>query len=404
MGLAEGFASGFSLVDAALQRRQANETAAQRLEQDRADHAEEMQYKSRDMALKESAGLADAQYKQGMSNYYSGLSDNMTTDNKLARETFEESKRHSAAQDKIGLLNAGTGAAQAQSAIDEHKVDIETKRFELEAAKQAKAKAEALQRIQTNIVAKSDGTGQVHIPAGEQGEKFFEDFKLGTGNDIVDIAGNFPQYKQAVEIAKVAVTNPQAFANNKQPIIDALNVLEKNDINKGLGKQSDGTYVSAKEVSNILYHEPQQGYPQGFYSFSVKSFGTDKDGNYMERDGDPVTQYRSSSPYDNNVRIVTPEQLTRRVIGHEAITHMIESSPEISNHLTSIYSERTKDKKVSKEYQLVNKTSHNTTTGITTEEPMGAFNKDDGSFTPYESKEEKRDDSLSQWGRVAPKK
>lgn len=88
----------------------------------------------------------------------------------------------------------------------------------------------------------------------------------------------------------------------------------------------------------------------------MKSIGTDGKGNYQERDGEPVTQYRSSSKYDQNVRRITPEQLTNRVVGQESILNFVENHPEMQQDIAKRYAANMpKDKKDDKYVDLTNK-------------------------------------------------
>lgn len=364
VGFADGFVNGFGMVDAALQRRRANEIEDRKMQQAASADAENRSFKERELGLQGEKYANEAQYNR---DHLAAVTANNNAENALRGTQIQGQIDARKSQDKFQndslkiqqqnqIRDDQIRASQEKRLADANQMEIETKKFELNAAKADAEKKSALLRISNHIFQKPDGSTGFTLQHGEDGAKQIKDLEVGTGANLEALVNNAPGYKQHVDTMKAALMNPQAFANNKKPVIDALNVLEKNDINQGLGKQEDGTFVQAKSISDILYHPAEEGYPEGYYSFQVKSIGTDANGDYQERDGEPVTQYRSSSQYDQNVRRITPEQLTNRVVGQESILNFVENHPEMQQDIAKRYAANMpKDKKDDKYVDLTNK-------------------------------------------------
>ncbi|MGZ4968046.1 MAG: hypothetical protein ACXV8O_01405 [Methylobacter sp.] len=385
MSLADGFAQGFGLVDAALQRRQANETMAQKVAQDQADHAEEMQYKNKELGLKSDELASNKGLKDAQSKYYAGLSDNMTTDNKLARDTFEENKRHNGVQEGIGISNANTDAKQTQAAIDEHKADVDTKKFELEKAKSDLQKQKDAQWLMGFSSKGQDGDVKLNIP-DDKLEEFDSRSRNVFGTGMSDVAAKLPERQQALTTIQQAVTHPERA--NKQQLLASMNLLDADTINKGIGKFDGpstsplyGGVVERKEITDILSHPADDISPVPYYTGVITQYGKNAKGQEVSDSG-PLTQFRSSNPNDKNVRVITEEDLVKHYAGHEALNAAMADNPAFKQRFASLYK---KDDKVNKEYQLVSKKTFDPATNLTTEEPTGAFNKDTGRLEPFNS-------------------
>jgi len=341
MSFSEGFTSGFNMVDSAMQRRNANGLAAQKLEQDNAVNAENRalklkelddrsadrqdmnQYRQDSLQVQRDQNTANAKHQDG------GLANqSKQIDNQAAYQ--EGSLKNQAANTAINQTQANTQGLQEVSAIAGHRADIATKKFALDKAKADFGKTQAQESIMQNVVTDADGTQSLRF----KGQKDFDNWKTATGVDMVEMAGNYDNSKASIQTMRNATSNPSAFASNKTPVIDALNVLEKADINQGLGKQTDGTDVASKTIDDAFYHEPEKDFPEGYFTFSVSSF--DKGGKKISS-GAPLTEWRSSDPLDNKVRRITLEDLTKRTIGNEAAMQLMEANPELKSHAMEIY-------------------------------------------------------------------
>jgi hypothetical protein len=269
-------------------------------------------------------------------------------------------------------------ASIEKRSVDVHDMEIAQKTFELEAAKKEKKKQEDLIDLSNSIGTNEDGTPSFHLKNGADGIKQINQFR-SSGIDLPEIARNMPAFAQHVENLKTALIDPSH--GNKQQSIAALNVIEKIDINQGLGKQEDGTTVTSKEISDVIQHQPEAGYPDGYYSFAIKSIGTDAQGNPQVREGDPMTQYRSSSPYDQNVQRVTPEQLTKRVATQENLINFVNSNPKLQQQILKLHHEAMpKDKDGTK--SVIYKDNYDSNTGVNTKTPDAVFDNKSGVFTP----------------------
>ena len=364
VGFADGFVNGFGMVDQALQRRRANEIENKKIEQDQANNLATLDFRNKELGLQGEKNSADAKYH---TDYISAITANNNAENALRgtqlQGQIDSRKSQDAFQDKSldfqqqnQVRDDNLRATQETRLGKEHDMEIEQKTFELDAAKKAKQKQEDLIELSNSIYTNADGSPAFHLKNGADGIKQINQFKT-SGINLFDIAGNTAAYTQHVENIKTGLMDPSH--GNKQQSIAALNVLEKIDINQGLGKQADGTTVTSKEISDVIQHPPEAGYPDGYYSFAIKSIGTDAQGNPQVRDGDPMTQYHSSSAYDQNVQRVTPEQLTKRIATQENLINFVNSNPKLQQQIIKLHDEAMPKEK--KDDKLVSLTSESET-------------------------------------------
>lgn len=361
VGFADGFVNGFGMVDQALQRRRANEIENKKIEQDQANNLATLDFRNKELGLQGEKNSADAKYH---TDYISAINANNVAENALRGKQLQgqidANISHDAYQNKAldyaqqNQVSGDTLRANQETRLGkEHDMEIEQKTFELNAAKQNKQRQEDLRDLSNSIGTNEDGTPSFHLKNGADGIKQINQFK-SSGIDLPEIARNMPAFAQHVENIKTALMDPSP--GTKQKAIAGLNVTEKIDINQGLGKQTDGTTVTSKEISDVIQHPPEAGYPDGYYSFAIKSIGTDAKGNPQVRDGDPMTQYHSSSPYDQNVQRVTPEQLTKRVATQENLINFVNSNPKLQQQIIKLHDEAMpKEKKDDKYVDLTNK-------------------------------------------------
>ena len=386
VGFADGFVNGFGMVDAALQRRRANEIENKKIEQDQANNLATLDFRNRELGLQGEKNSADAKYH---TDHLAAVTASNNAENALrktqiqgqidARESHDNFQNKSLNfQQQNQVRDDNLSANQEKRLADANRMEIEIKKLELNAVKEAKQKREDLIELSNSISTNADGSPAFHLKNGADGIKQINQFKT-SGIDLVTIAGNTPAYTQHVENLKTALMDPSH--GTKQQAIAALNVTEKIDINQGLGKQADGTTVTSKEISDVIKHPPEAGYPDGYYSFAIKSIGTDAKGNPQVRDGDPMTQYRSSSPYDQNVQRVTPEQLTKRVATQENLINFVNSNPQLQQQIIKLHHEAMpKEKDGTK--SVIYSDNYDSTTGVNTKTPDAVFDNKSGTLTP----------------------
>ena len=361
VGFADGFVNGFGMVDQALQRRRANEIENKKIEQDQANNLATLDFRNKELGLQGEKNSADAQYNTdrlasdtAKNNADTALKEQQLQgqiDSRKSQDSFQDKSLNFQQQNQVRDDNLR--ANQETRLGKEHDMEIEQKTFELNAVKKAKQKQEDLIDLSNSIGTNADGTPSFHLKNGADGIKQIKQFE-SSGINLPEIARNMSAYTQHVENIKTALMDPSP--GTKQKAIAGLNVTEKIDINQGLGKQTDGTTVTSKEISDVIQHPPEAGYPDGYYSFAIKSIGTDAQGNPQVRDGDPMTQYRSSSPYDQNVQRVTPEQLTKRVATQENLINFVNSNPQLQQQIIKLHHEAMpKEKKDDKYVDLTNK-------------------------------------------------
>jgi hypothetical protein len=94
-----------------------------------------------------------------------------------------------------------------------------------------------------------------------------------------------------------------------------------------------------------------------------------------------MTQYRSSSPYDQNVQRVTPEQLTKRVATQENLINFVNSNPKLQQQILKLHHEAMpKEKDGTK--SVIYKDNYDSNTGVNTKTPDAVFDNKSGVFTP----------------------
>ena len=397
VGFADGFVNGFGMVDQALQRRRANEIENKKIEQDQANNLATLDFRNKELGLQGEKNTNDANYNRDhlaltkSNNEASQLHDTNTLQASINQYLAQNKLTSQSNANQANYQNKALDYAQQNQVRDDdlsasierrsvavHDMEIEQKTLELEAAKKGKKKQEDLIDLSNSIYTNADGSPAFHLKNGADGIKQLKQFE-SSGINLVTIAANTHAYTQYVENIKTALMDPSP--GTKQKAIAGLNVTEKIDINQGLGKQADGTTVTSKEISDVIQHPPEAGYPDGYYSFAIKSIGTDAQGNPQVRDGDPMTQYRSSSAYDQNVQRVTPEQLTNRVATQENLINFVNSNPKLQQQIIKLHHEAMpKDKDGTK--SVIYRDNYDSNTGVNTKTPDSIFDNKAGTLTP----------------------
>lgn len=392
VGFADGFVNGFGMVDQALQRRRANEIENKKIEQDQANNLATLDFRNKELGLQGEKNSADAQYNTdrlasdtAKNNADTALKEQQLQgqiDSRKSQDSFQDKSLNFQQQNQVRDDNLR--ANQETRLGKEHDMEIEQKTFELNAVKKAKQKQEDLIDLSNSIGTNADGTPSFHLKNGADGIKQIKQFE-SSGINLPEIARNMSAYTQHVENIKTALMDPSP--GTKQKAIAGLNVTEKIDINQGLGKQTDGTTVTSKEISDVIQHPPEAGYPDGYYSFAIKSIGTDAQGNPQVRDGDPMTQYRSSSPYDQNVQRVTPEQLTKRIATQENLINFVNSNPKLQQQIIKLHHEA-----MPKEKDKESNWTSETATDAQGNTKLVPFNKKEGKYgTPSDEQQTAND-------------
>jgi hypothetical protein len=382
-GFSDGFAQGFGLVDAALQRRQANENYEQRMATEDARYQDEMarqqmldqrnedHYNNGLAAQQQAAKFEQEKYRHQLvkDDREFGLKEADQFSNNAYRQTQLEN------QGKQLDINA----MQARSSIAESQAQTERYRLETQYAKQQKAREDAQRYVQANIFTTDPNTGETSIRWNKGNE--LNDLAMiqqATGINVGKIAGDFNRFNQDLKHIKSALALPGYFQQNKAAVIKAFNDIEFDDINKGLGPydgdnpEFKGGEVVRKEVTDV-YPSPDN---KGFV-FNVRTIVRKNGKDYV--DEGPITQYRSSSPADDRIRVIGTDQIVRRVDGLDVLGIALATNPEWAREAANAYRQQTPMAKG--DYQPVIEENYNTETMANEKRYVGAFNKDTGEIT-----------------------
>lgn len=344
-GFSEGFAQGFGLVDAAMQRRQQNALAQQQAEQNDAYRQAVLNRQTgidqRDQTWHNEEQAAAAR-KEAFDREKFGhevFKDNKTLGLKESEQASEAAYRKNAAD--TALMNARTVQFNARANADEGQARADYQRLQMRNLQAQTDKQNALDRLKPflRVDQATGAVSPINVPA-ENLPGFINDARIGLGVDLGRWAKDFPKHQANVELLKSAVMQPQLFNANKQRVLDALNDLEAVDINKDYGNANAGQ----KRITDVLYHPPEQGYPEGFFTFEAEVNGMDAQGRPTVSRG-PVTEFRSSNPADQNVRRVTPSQLVRRVDGYDALGQLLVANPQALEQINNALATERKPEK-----------------------------------------------------------
>jgi hypothetical protein len=379
----EGFNSGFGLVDAALQRRRANDNYEQRMAtedaryQDGLNRQNILDQREQDRYNNELAANAEAVKFEQEKYRHQLVKDDREFGLKEADQFSNNAYRQAQLENQGKQLDIN--AMQARSAVAENQAQTERYRLETQYAKQQKAREDAQRYVRANIFVTNPNTGETSIRWNKGNE--LNDLAMiqqATGINVGKIAGDFNRFNQDLKHIKSALAVPGYFQQNKQAVIKAFNDIEFDDINKGLGPYDgdnpefkDGEVVR-KEVTDV-YPSPDN---KGFV-FNVRTIVRKNGKDYV--DEGPMTQYRSSSPADDRIRVVGTDQIVRRIDGLDVLGIALATNPEWTQAAANAYRQQTPGTKG--DYQPVIEENYNPETMANEKRYVGAFNKDTGEIT-----------------------
>jgi hypothetical protein len=381
-GFSDGFAQGFGLVDAALQRRRANDNYEQRMATDDAryqdelsrrqmlDQREQDRYNNELAAQQRSAQFEQEKYRHQL------VKDDREFGLKEADQFSNNAYRQAQLENQNKQL--GIQEMQARSAVNENLAQTEKVRLETQWAKEQKSRQDAMMRVQANLIRQDPNTGltSIHLTKGNELNDL-NDIQTALGVNVGRIAGDLQSFSRNVTNIKSAIADPRYFQQNKQAVLQSFNDLEATDINKGLGPYDGdnpdlkGGEVVKKEISDV-YPSPDG---KGFV-FNVRTI-VNKGGKEFVDEG-PMTQYRSSSPADNQIRVIGIPEIIRRIDGYDAIGQVLQANPDFAAAVTQVINKNSKEKG---DYQPVIEENYNPETMVSEKRVTGAFNKNTGEVT-----------------------
>lgn len=365
MGFAEGFASGFNTVDQALLRRQQmqqyqEDRDYQRQSQEQALarqgeldqraqtwHDDEMAYRSQGLAdarqarsdsldlQRESLGLQDATRKDNnrYRDHQTELEGRRLAISERAADASIDNQKN---DNRLRERELGLKERAANADIDGANLQNQIRQSEHQYKQNQIAKQEAAQRFMANNVIQDPDTGLYTIQLTHGNElNELEDLNKGFGINVQSMTKDLQGFKNKLNAVKSALVDPTYFAANKSAVLSALNEIEAEDINTGLGpyqgadKNLQGGNVIKKELSNIYPSPDNQG-----LVFEIQST--------IERDGKqfvtraPMTRLRSSDPGDNDVRVVPIASIVKRIDGFDALGKILEANPQAAAAINNI--------------------------------------------------------------------
>lgn len=339
-GFSQGFVSGFNLVDDAYQRRRRNDLDQQKIGLENAQHQDmldrqkmldqrDQDWHNQDLetaAHKEQFDREKYQNEIGLKNREFGLREaDMGNDQAYRQAQLENQSRQIDIQ-----------GMQAQSNIAQNQAQTERYRLETQFAREQKNREDAQRRVMTNLISQDQNTGLTTIrltKGNEQGD--LQDIQTAFGVNIGNISSDLQTFNNDLTHIKSAIADPRYFQQNKQAVISAFNNIESADINKGLGEydgdkpEFKGGKVISKEISDV-YPSPDGN---GFV-FNVKTI-IEKGGKQFVDEG-PMTQFRSSSPADDQLRVIGIDKIIQRIEGYDAISKVLESNPDFMRSVNNI--------------------------------------------------------------------
>jgi hypothetical protein len=379
----EGFTAGFDLVDDAMQRRRKNDLAEQQmgLENvrylDGLNRQQRIDQRDQDWHNQELEAAARKEQFDQEKFQHEVVKDNKT----LGLQEADTLNQNAYRQGMLGVsqMNADTSRIQAQAAATENQVQAERYRLETQWAKQQKAREDAQRYVQANIFTTDPNTGETTIRWNKGNE--LNDLAMiqqAAGVNVGKIAGDFNRFNQDLKHIKSALAAPGYFQQNKAAVIKAFNDIEFDDINKGLGPydgdnpEFKGGEVVRKEVTDV-YPSPDN---KGFV-FNVRTI-VRKNGKDYVAEG-PMTQYRSSSPADDQIRVVGTDQIVRRIDGLDVLGIALAANPEWTRAAANAYRQQTPGAKG--DYQPIVEENYNPETMVSEKRVTGSFNKNTGEIS-----------------------
>lgn len=348
-GFSEGFANGFGLVDAVLQRRERNETARQQADAEAAYKQAVLDRQTR-IDQRDQTWHEEDVKRQRQNDDFERLKFGHTVDVDNMKAGLENADFNSQFDYRnrmagVSEMNAETSRIQAQAAAAENQAQIEKMRLETQWAKEQKSRQDALMRVQANMIRQDPSTGltTIHLTKGNE-QNDLNDIQAALGVNVGKIAGDLQTFNTDLTHIKSALADPRYFQQNKQAVLKAFNDIDGADINQGVGDydgdkpEFKGGKVIRKEISDV-YPSPDG---KGFV-FNVKTT-IEKNGKEYSDEG-PMTQYRSSSPADNQIRVLGIPEIIQRIEGYDAVGQVLQANPDFIDTVNRVAGRSAKDGK-----------------------------------------------------------
>jgi hypothetical protein len=392
MSFAEGFAGGFGMVDAALNRR---ELMAQREREMATENARYTDNVTRDEKRYQEGKDRQGQLDKQNVDWHN---ESKARQDKLDEQAIANTNREYALKEqdmKNDAANRQASLSLQRAQVGLHAAQVnsqmETDRLQRQYMTEQKDREQATLRAQS-LFATDPTTGLTTLnltPGNELND--LKDIQTAYGVNVANVARDLPKMQQHVSTIKAALVNPALFQQNKGAVLQALNEIEGHDINKGLGAY-DGTnadlqggHVVKKEISDIFPSPDGRG-----FVFNVKTY-VEKDGKTYTDEG-PMTQYRSSNPADNQIRVIGAYQIIQRLDGYDALNKTLQANPQFVNAINSLTAKKGKGEKDHYEKVTSEKTGED---GMTKTKKTLLYNTDKGTVIDPEAKLSDQNDAAT---------
>jgi hypothetical protein len=402
-GFADGFATGYGLVDRTLTERESAELRRQQLDQqDRQSHdalarqinsdaVQNTQFDKR-IGLDQSRNESQEKYQQGSLD--------------LQRQQHEN--QNNQFDKRIGLDNRKLGIEEniANAVITDKQTDNEreNKKLGLEELKTKsvartndytqKREQAKFEQEQRQIAAKNGlkflnnfydpNTGAFNPPTDpKNAEKLRQSVIDYSGIDPVDVYNNESQYHKSIADVQESFDSHVGETLDDPKSIGSVNTLFGGLIRTGIGEKVEGKgEVIDKQAHSILPHKvtPTKDNPSGIvYTIAVQT-KYKKDGKEVVDNPGPMTELRSNDrEVDPNIKTFTADQLFKATNALSATVDFISTHPQLRASLKQ--ASKVAGEKSDKEIVYTQKLGPD---GITlTKEPDAVFDKSDGSVSKY---------------------
>ena len=421
-GFAEGFASGYGLMDATLKNKRDEEFKQKVLDAENAKTESTSEIENKKLGLTSALNNAQITHYQNYDSNAKTHAENEAIKAKNEGLRAVNEGNRVATQDKLATAQINNQARDdALRGKQEDRLskiaDQENKIKDLEYNKAVRE--QQMVAAQQQLGAYRNADGSINIPTNPVDyDKFTGLVKEGFGQDVNEIARNKHIFAGAAQnLQKTFDTHAgEPIDESNNPLaIKAMNVIFKPFADTNIGEINDktGDKVISKKFSNILPVEcgaPTPDDPTGTrYVLGMQTTYKRPDGSIYTDKPSPMTDLRSvNSDVDPNAKTFTRQQLFSLINGKTAMVDAIATSPEIQDHLNRMVDEGDvrKDKEKSNKFTSVKEKDNMGAESETLVNPVSGdvINVKGGIATKGKIGQESSGDNsaLSEWIKKAP--
>ena len=358
VGFADGFVDGFGMVDAALQRRRANEIENKKIEQDQANNLATLDFRNRELGLQGEKSSADAQYNTDRlaSDTANNEATQLNNTNKLQADVNQNiaSNKLTSQSNSIQLAQVNKQAAQYDRLFKNEQDRLAIEQDKDLRDKMKTAQADAMPVIQS-MLATDATTGQTSVSLShdpKMARKQIEAWSTVTGLDGKSMIENSKEFSGHVANIKSALSDPTHWEQNKTSVLKALNVTMRKDIEAGklnqkydgLDQQYTGGIIQSIEVSDVMPNTDGSGLVA-----AVKTTYKMPDGQLKWTDAAMTDKRMANANLDPNVRNIPLDAVVGKIDAMDQFVNHINSDPAslrlLQTQIAHAYPKERKDDK-----------------------------------------------------------